>query len=202
MGAAIVRPALSNDNLGFLLQTTGMNKSELKEAFNNFLISNPDGKLRLEDFQKLLRASRPDQDISKISAHCFRLFDSDNNGEIDFVEFMMTNTLEAEDNPVKKLERIFNLFDGDGNGKITLKEMESLIEDFLSYFQVNKMMENLPEDASLMFTKTVFSQLNKDKNDEINLEEFTALCLADDDFRSLVMSFWPENVKDFITKKI
>ena len=114
----------------------------------------------------------------------------------------MTNTLEAEDNPAKKLERIFNLFDGDGNGKITLKEMENLIEDFLSYFQVNKMMENLPEDASLMFTKTVFSQLNKDKNDEINLEEFTSLCLADDDFRSLVMSFWPENVKDFITKKI
>ena len=80
--------------------------------------------------------------------------------------------------------------------------MESLIQDFLSYFEVNKIMENLPDDASVMFTKTVFSQMNKDRNDEINQEEFTALCFADDNFRSLVMSFWPENVKDVITKKI
>ena len=202
MGATAGRPALSTDNLGLLLQTTGMNKSELKEAFNNFLVTNPDGKLKLEDFQKLLGASRPDQDISKISAHCFRLLDSDNNGEIDFVEFMTANTVEAEDNSERKLEKIFNLFDGDGNGKITLKEMESLIHDFLSYFQANEMTENLPEDASVMFTKTVFSQLNKEKNDEINQEEFIELCLADDNFRSLVLSFWPENVKDFITKKI
>ena len=43
---------------------------------------------------------------------------------------------------------------------------------------------------------------NKEKNDEINQEEFIELCLADDNFRSLVLSFWPENVKDFISKKI
>ena len=74
MGSAVVKPALSRDNLGFLLQTTGLKEQELREAFENFLLSNPDGKLKLEDFTKLLGASRPDQDISKISSHCFRLF--------------------------------------------------------------------------------------------------------------------------------
>ena len=202
MGSAIVRPGLSSDNLGLLLQTTGMKEAELKEAFNNFLLSNPDGKLKLGDFKKLLGATRPNQDISKIAAHCFRLLDTDKNGEIDFMELMTANTLEAEKSSEEKIEKIFHLFDGDNDGKITLKEMESLIQDFLSYFQVNKMMENLPDDASVMFSQTIFSQMNKDRNGEINQKEFRALCFADDNFRSLVMSFWPEKVTDVITKKI
>ena len=58
------------------------------------------------------------------------------------------------------------------------------------------------ETTKLSFTCAIFSEMNKDTNDEISQEEFRALCLADDNFRSLVMSFWPEKVKDVITKKI
>lgn len=83
--------------------------------------------MNLDDFKKLLGATRPNQDIPKISAHCFRLLDTDNNGEIDFMEFMMDNTLEAEHNSEEKIMKIFHLFDGDYVGEITLKEMESLI---------------------------------------------------------------------------
>ena len=201
MGSKNGKPVLRKEDVALLVKSTGMKEQEVKQAFDNFLSRNPDGKLRLEEFKKLIGEARPDQDLSSVSAHCFRIFDRDNNGEIDFLEFMIANTLHTEEKTEDKMKKIFNLFDVNGDGKISMKEMETLIQDMLSYFKANKLMENLPADASEKFSKTIFSQMDKDKDGQISQGEFVRLCLADDHFRSLIMSFWPQNVNTCISKK-
>ena len=201
MGSNNGKPVLRKEDIDTLVESTGMNATEIKSAFDNFVARNPDGKLREQEFKKLIAEARPGQDITSVASHCFRMFDRDNNGEIDFIEFMIANTFETAGKPEDKMKQIFNLFDVNGDKKISMNEMQQLIQDMLSYFMANKIMENLPDDASVQFSKTIFSQMDKDNDGEITQTEFVRQCLADDHFRSLIFSFWPQNVNVCIDKK-
>ena len=192
---------LRNEDIETLVKVTGLNEEEIKTAFNNFLERNPNGKLTEESFKKLLTEARPNQDVTSIASHCFRMFDRNKNGEIDFIEFMIANTFETAGKPEEKMKQLFNLFDVNGDKKISMEEMQQLIHDMLSYFKTNKIMENLSDDASVKFTKTIFSQMDKNNDGSISQAEFVRQCLADDHFRSLIFSFWPQNVNVNINKK-
>ena len=107
---------------------------------------------------------------------------------------MKAITFNAEGKPEEKIKKIFTLFDMNNDGKISRKEMEKLIQDMLSYFKDNQLMEQLPADAPEKFSTTIFSQMDKDKDGQITEEEFLQLCISDETFHSLIMSFWPESI--------
>ena len=58
----------------------------------------------------------------------FRIYDSNNDGYIDFPEFMIIYFLINEGSPQEVLSRIFRVFDVNGDGTISMKEMKRLIK--------------------------------------------------------------------------
>ena len=60
--------------------------------------------------------------------HVFRIYDSNNDGYIDFPEFMIIYFLINEGSPQEVLSRIFRVFDVNGDGTISMKEMKRLIK--------------------------------------------------------------------------
>ena len=57
----------------------------------------------------------------------FKVFDKDESGTMDFVEYMQAKKALTLDSIDDKLEWVFCLFDSDGGGSVDLKEIEVLL---------------------------------------------------------------------------
>ena len=70
----------------------------------------PSGKLTKEKFNQMYKSLYPSGNTEEFVDHIFRTFDTDNNGTIDFTEFLlavhMTSTDKAEDK-LKWLQKSF-----------------------------------------------------------------------------------------------
>lgn len=49
----------------------------------------PNGKLNKKDFRKMIAEALPKKDVTKMEKHVFRVYDTNRDGYIDFVEFMV-----------------------------------------------------------------------------------------------------------------
>ena len=58
----------------------------------------------------------------------FRVFDEDNSGALNFLEYMMVKNAPNLKNPEEKLKWIFNAFDQDGGGSIDVDELYGIVE--------------------------------------------------------------------------
>ncbi len=54
-----------------------------------FRLEHPNGKLNRKDFRKMISEALPKKDVSKMEKHVFRVYDTNGDGVIDFVEFMV-----------------------------------------------------------------------------------------------------------------
>lgn len=84
-------PELVNADYAFLTAQTGLSQPEIKNVFDQFMANNPDGKLDRQEFVRLYSKLRPESPelLDEISIFIFRAFDEDNNGYINFNEFMI-----------------------------------------------------------------------------------------------------------------
>ena len=55
----------------------------------------------------------------KLERHIFRMYDTDNNGTIDFREFMIILYIMSSGTPEENLAQIFRIFDENNDGSIT-----------------------------------------------------------------------------------
>ena len=60
---------------------------------------------------------------------CFRIYDANNDGYVDFVEFMVVYTIMSDGSVEEVLTKLFRLFDVNSDGVISKKEMARLVKD-------------------------------------------------------------------------
>ncbi len=134
----------------------------------------------------------------KFCGHAFKVFDTDNSGEIDFQEFLIAISVTAQGDIRKKLVLAFKMYDVDGNGnqrpcdsfpkqitnsfisfpgKADKKEMEKIIEAIFDLLgeEKNKKGENSPHER----VKTIMAKLDKDNNGYLSESEFVEGCIND-----------------------
>ena len=70
----------------------------------------------------------------KISEHVFRVFDTDRDSSVTFLEFMIIYQLLTWGTAEKIMEKLFEVFDVDGTGKITKTEMKTVVKDLDALF--------------------------------------------------------------------
>merc|ERR1711971_1454594 len=111
------------------LKSSGMDAAQVKEHFAAFLESHPNGKMKPKEFREMVEKTMPKSDAGKMEKHVFRIYDSNNDGYIDFVEFMLIFHIMSDGTPEEVLEKIFRVFDVNSDGTINKKEMQRLIKD-------------------------------------------------------------------------
>ena len=135
MGSKNGKPVLREEDINALVKTSGLEEAKIREFFNNFVAEHPDGKMKKNDFHTMIEKALPNMDTKKIEKHVFRIYDVDNDGCIDFTEFMMIYFILSEGTPEECLSKIFRVFDVNSDGSITQKEMRTLIKDMYHLFQ-------------------------------------------------------------------
>ena len=93
MGNKNGTPVLREQDIAALSKSSGMDAAQVKEHFNAFLTAHPNGKMKPKDFREMMAKAMPKKDASKMEKHVFRIYDTNNDGHVDFVEFMVVSTV-------------------------------------------------------------------------------------------------------------
>ena len=138
MGSKNGKPVLRDEDINALSKSSGLNEAQVKESFNAFVAEHPNGKMKPKDFREMMAKAVPTKDASKMEKHVFRIYDANNDGVIDFTEFMLIFFIMSEGAPEEFLTKIFRVFDVNSDGTISKKEMNKLIKDVLHFkFLIN-----------------------------------------------------------------
>merc|ERR1711953_486632 len=121
------------------------------------------GSLSIEEFMSL-----PELQQNPLVRRVIDIFDDDNNGEVDFKEFIQgLSHFSAKGNVESKLKFAFRIYDMDNDGFISNGEL----------FQVLKMMvgTNLRETQPQQIVDKTIIMYDKENKNKINFEEFCSV---------------------------
>ena len=190
MGSKNGKPVLREEDIAALSKSSGLDEAQVRESFDAFVAEHPNGKMRRKDFREMMSKALPKKDASKMEKHVFRLYDANNDGFIDFIEFMLIFLIMSDGVPEEVLTKIFRVFDVNSDGTITQKEMTKLVKDMYGLLknpnpQILK-DPNLP--ARNLIAKTAFAEMDKDQDGKVTTAEFIEACMGDEGFSKMLAS--------------
>eukprot|EP00090_Calanus_glacialis_P010244 TRINITY_DN1862_c0_g1_i4.p1 TRINITY_DN1862_c0_g1~~TRINITY_DN1862_c0_g1_i4.p1 ORF type:complete len:196 (-),score=70.00 TRINITY_DN1862_c0_g1_i4:205-792(-) len=182
MGSKNGKPVLREEDVAALVKSSGLDEAQVKESFDAFIAEHPNGKMKPKDFREMMSKALPKKDAGKMEKHVFRIYDSNNDGYIDFSEFMLIFFIMSDGTPEEVLTKIFRVFDVNSDGTITQKEMTKLIKDMYGLLK--------SEDPNLaakdLISKSAFAEMDKDQDGKVTTEEFIAACMGQDDLSKML----------------
>ena len=111
MGVADSKPVLSSEDRDYISYHTSWSPSQIEKKYEEFIAKNPDGKILKEDFSPRLRSWNKIQNAEKLETVVFEAFDSNNDGYINFKEFMVVFYLLTDGTSEEKTKKVFRLCD-------------------------------------------------------------------------------------------
>merc|ERR1711909_17429 len=182
MGNKNGTPVLRDEDVASLSKTSGLEPMQVREAFNAFVEEHPKGKMKPKDFSEMMTKAMPKKDASKMQKHVFRIYDSNNDGYIDFIEFMLIFHIMSDGTPEEVLGQIFRVFDVNSDGSINKKEMTRLIKDMYGLIKA----EDPDAQSQALIAKSAFSKMDADGDGKITTEEFISACLSQDELSRML----------------
>jgi len=159
---------LSPSDVSQLLHSTDLTEQEIKDFYNDFKKSYPKGRLTKQDVAKLYKKTYPKGDPAAVVDELFRAYDVDNNGTIDFREFIVGLGASQHAGDDQKLKLAFQVFDADGSGFISNSELHALIRSIYKAKSYGKYDEKVADTVGSL----MFQQLDKNRDNKITLNEF------------------------------
>merc|ERR1712179_83818 len=182
MGNKNGTPVLREQDIAALSKSSGMDEAQVKENFAAFLESHPNGKMKPKDFSEMMTKAMPKKDASKMQKHVFRIYDSNNDGYIDFIEFMLIFHIMSDGTPEEVLGKIFRVFDLNLDGTINKKEMTRLIKDMYGLIKA----EDPEVQSQAVIAKAAFAEMDADGDGKITEREFISACLSQDELSKML----------------
>ena len=112
----------------------------------------------------------------------FRMYDSDDDGFIDFTEFMLVFHIMSDGAPEEVLTKIFRVFDVNGDGVISIKEMDKLIKDMYGLLKT----EDPNIAAKKLLAKTAFAEMDTNEDGKVSQEEFVKACMGQEEISKMI----------------
>jgi len=172
MGNQNNRPVLRDEHTKEFVASSGLTEKEIQEKYANFIKDHPEGNISREKFKEMLTAAVGKKDnkeyiecIAKLEPHVFRVYDTDNDGVISFIEFMVVYHVLAVGNYDEVLGKLFRLFDVDDNGSITRDEMTRLVKDLHFLLELSNEVDQVTADQA-------FTEMDENKDGSVTKEEF------------------------------
>ena len=112
----------------------------------------------------------------------FSSFDLNNDGYIDFTEFMVVFYCLSDGTPEEILQKIFRVFDMNSDGKITLDEIRNIVHSMFDLLKHNNPIQATEE----FIAKTAFIEMDGNNDGEVDSGEFVKAALEQKEFTKLL----------------
>ena len=159
-----------------------MEEGKIVEMFDTFIAESPKGRMKPKEFREFMSKALPEKDSNKMEKHVFRIYDANNDGFIDFEEFMIVFHIMSAGNQEEVLRKIFRVFDVNSDGTISKKELTRLIKDMYGLLKT----EDPNVAAKDFIAKSAFVEMDKDEDGKVSLDEFTTACLSQEEFSKML----------------
>ena len=158
---------LNDEDLSFLKQETAMNETTILKWWNEFQTDCPNGKMTSDQLLATCNLLFPGSDSRDYKEHLMRLFDTNQDGVVDFKEFLTAMNVATDGNEQNKLKHVFKLYDVDGDTVLTLKEMVTLMKASHKALYPDKDEACVETEAAVLF-----DELDENKDGKVTEEEF------------------------------
>ncbi|XP_070687466.1 guanylyl cyclase-activating protein 2-like [Pempheris klunzingeri] len=142
----------------------------IQELYRKFASECPSGKLHLHEFKKIFGINRnSSEEESAYMENVFRSFDTNKDGQIDFMEYVAALHLVLRGKLEDKLKWSFKVYDRDGNGCLDRQEVRHLVKI------INKIKRHNDPSRSGNIEEIcdrIFELVDKNNDCQISLEEF------------------------------
>ena len=156
---------LTANDLNFIKNNTKLNSNSIFDFYKTFLSKYNNGCVNREEFSEILQRliiadgvndEKLENEKKIMCEIIFDLCDKDDNGFIDFKEYLVLFWSRANGTPRDKLSLIFDMFDLNGNDSIDFHEMHSIVKILfkLKYSQfseetVKSQQQNMSTEANI-----------------------------------------------------
>ncbi|KAG9511327.1 Frequenin-1 [Fragariocoptes setiger] len=166
---------LSLDVIEKLKQDTYFSEREIRRWYKGFRKDCPNGQLTEPGFLRIYKQFFPQGDPSKFARACFRVFDQNHDGSIEFEEFMKALSVTSRGSLEEKLTWAFKLYDVDNDGYITRDEMYDIVGAI--YEMLGSTPAVTPDAASndespRVRVDRIFELLDQNRDNKLSLQEF------------------------------
>ena len=175
---------LSDENLEFLMSCTRYDEATIKEWHKCFMKDCPTGQLTPDKFIDLYKMFIWRGNAEQYCEHVFRTFDTDQNGCIDFEEFLLAMHVTSAGSAEEKLKWAFRMHDVDGNGVIDPDEMSKVVEAIYGMW-----CEDSTEPTTISAKERamkIFRRMDENEDGHLTEEELLQGCLEDYDLSKLL----------------
>ena len=169
---------LSREDLEILKSHTKFDDDKIIELYKAFKEHCPDGRLTPEKFISMYKMFFWKGNAELYCEHVFRTFDTDQNGYIDFKEFILAVYVTSAGTPEEKFRSAFRMYDVDGNGVIDQDEMANVMQAIYGMMEEGAKNPGYWADES---AKCIFIQMDENFDGHITENELLRGCLEDEE---------------------
>jgi len=159
-----------------------MDKEEIEKKYEYFKEHHPNGKLSKESFREIMSQAYPNVDTVNMQNHIFRMYDYNNDGYIDFREFMILLYIMCDAPIDDNLGQIFRLVDINNDGAINRAELKRLAIDLYKMTNV----ENIDEKTQALNAQKAFNEMDENMDGKVDVGEFKAAIWANKEFSKML----------------
>ncbi|AWP21132.1 putative recoverin-like [Scophthalmus maximus] len=173
--------AVSKEILEDLKLNTKFSETELVQWYENFKKQCPTGRITREEFQSIYSKFFPESEANTYAQHVFRSFDTNDDGMLDFKEYIIALHMTSTGKTTRKLEWAFSLFDVDKNGYITKSEVKEICTAIFKLIPKDELAK-LPDDENTAEKRAekLWKFFDKGDNDRVAEGEFVKGVLDND----------------------
>ncbi|KAG9353074.1 hypothetical protein JZ751_017650 [Albula glossodonta] len=142
------------------------NACESHQWYRKFMTECPSGLLTYYEFKQFFGLKNLSESSDQYVRAMFTTFDMNDDGFIDFMEYVAALSLVLKGSVQKKLRWYFKLYDVDGNGCIDREELLVIIKSIRA---INGATHEMSAED---FTNMVFDKIDINGDGELSLEEF------------------------------
>ncbi|KAI4882298.1 hypothetical protein NFI96_019196 [Prochilodus magdalenae] len=178
---------VSREILDDLKVSTKFSEAEITQWYENFQKQCPSGRITPVQFEEIYGRFFPECDAKTYAQHVFRSFDTNDDGTLDFKEYIVALHMTSSGKMSLKLEWAFSLFDVDKNGYITKNEVCEICQAIFKMIPKEK-QEKLPSDENTPEKRAekLWSFFGKGENERVAEGEFIKGVMDNDDALRLI----------------
>ncbi|CAF1268877.1 unnamed protein product [Rotaria sordida] len=168
--------ALTSRQIAMLQANTNYTEREIREWHEGFLRDCPSGRLDKKKFREVHRQFYPQGKVDNFCKHAFATFDQNNDGRIDFDEFLLAVSATSQSNLDGRLSVAFDMYDISGDGFINKKELTKMITAMYDLVgETNRKGENAPKRRAT----DLIARIDVNGDRKLSKHEFIAACKND-----------------------